>query len=115
MRPNVEPIASIVSTPPDPIPWTTAVMRDRDNADQVTLQPVNQRIWKTVEGQRPRAAIASVTQLRKPVQEAKRPIEFIGEFISCNECVLAGIPIDSGIGIGLCLSAKTDPHRFWQQ
>lgn len=90
-------------------------MGDGDDADQIALQPIDQRIWKTVEGQRPRVAGANVTQLGKPIQEAKRSIEFVGEFIRCNDCAFADVPIDGGIGIGLRLAAKADPHRSWQQ
>ena len=34
-----------------------------------------------MEGQRPRVAGASMTQLWKPGQEAKRSIKFVGEFV----------------------------------
>ena len=114
VRRDLEPKVLNASTPSDPIPWPAAVMSNRDDADQFALQSVNQRIWKTVEGQRPRVASASVTQLGKPVQEAKRSIEFIGELIRCNECAFAGVPIDSSIGIGLRFVAKTYPHRLWR-
>ncbi len=89
-------------------------MSNGDDADQIAMQSVNQRIWKTLEDQRPRVARANATQLGKPVQEAKRSIEFIGEFVCRSERAFTGVPIDSGIGIGLRLVAKTDPHRLWQ-
>ena len=65
-----------------------------------------------MERQRPRVAYAGFAQIGEPVQEAKRLIELISEIIRCGERAFAGVPIDSGIGIGLRLVAKTDPHRF---
>jgi hypothetical protein len=87
-------------------------MSNGDDADYIDLQPVNQRIGETVERQRPRAALAGLPQLRKPVQEGKRLIEFIDEIIRCDERAFADVPIDSGIA--LRPTAKTDPHRLWQ-
>jgi len=89
-------------------------MGNRDDADYIGLQPVDQRKGKTVERQRSRVARAGMAQLGKPVQEAKRSIEFIDEIIRCDECAFADEPIDSGIGIRLSLIAKTDLHRPWQ-
>ena len=89
-------------------------MRNGDDADHIGLQPVDQRIWKTVQMQRPRAACTGVAQLGEPAQEAQRSIEFIDEIICCDERAFADVPIDSGIGIALRLVAKTDPHRLWQ-
>lgn len=100
--------------PPDPIPWPATVTSNRNDADHIGLQSVNQRIRKTVEMKRPRVARASVAQLGESAQEAKRSIEFIGEIIRRDERVFADVPIDSGIGIGLRLIAKTDSHRLWQ-
>lgn len=114
VRRGVKPKVSNASTPSGPIPWSAAVMSNGDDADQIALQPVNQGIRKTVEGQSPRVAGASVTQLGKTVQEAKRSIKFIGEFIRCDERAFACVPIDDGIGVGLRLVAKTDPHRLWR-
>ncbi len=89
-------------------------MSNGDDADHIDLQPVNQRIGETMERQRPRAALAGLAQLREPVQEGKCLIEFIDEIIRRDERAFADVPIDSGIGIALRLTAKTDPHRFWQ-
>ena len=89
-------------------------MGNGDDADHVDLHLVNQGIGEAVERQRPRVARAGFAQLGKPFQEAKRLIELIGEIIRCDERTFADVPIDSGIGIGLRLVAKTDPHRLWQ-
>lgn len=88
-------------------------MSNGDHADHIGLQPIDQRIRKTVEMQRPRVVRAGVAQLGEPAQEAKRLIEFIGEIIRCDERAFADVPIDSGIGIVLRLIAKTDLHRLW--
>ena len=89
-------------------------MSNGDDADCIGLQPINQRIVKTVERQHPRAALAGLAQFGEPVKEGKRLIEFIDEIICCDERAFADVPIDSGIGIALRLVAKTDPHRLWR-
>ena len=90
-------------------------MGDGNDADHIALQPVNQGIWKAVECQSSRLARACVAQLGKLAQQIKRPIEFIGECICCDERSFAGVPIDSGFGIRLRLIAKADSHRLWRR
>ena len=89
-------------------------MRNSDDPDHIDSHAVDQRIGKAVERQSSRVARDGSAQFGKPVQEIKRLIEFIGEIIRCDKRAFADVPIDSRIGIGLRLVAKTDPHQFWQ-
>lgn len=89
-------------------------MGNGDDADDIDLQPVDQRIGETMERQRSRVARAGLAQLGEPVQQAKYSIKFIDEIIGCNERAFADVPVDSGVGIALRLIAKTDPHRLWR-
>jgi len=104
-------IAAFNSPSPSPVPGPAAVMSNDNDADHIDLHAVDQGIEKTVERQRSRVARAGLA----PVQEAKRSIEFIGEITRCDERAFADVPIDSGIGIGLSLVAKTDPRRLWRR
>jgi len=54
---------------------------------------------------------AGFAQLGELAQEAKCPLDFIGEIICRIECAFADIPVDSGIGVSLDFAAKSD----WQQ
>jgi len=103
-----------ISTSPNPIPWSAAVMGNGNDADHIALQTVNQRIGETVERQRPRVVCAGFAQLGELAQESKCLIDRISEIICCDERAFADVPIDSGIGIGLDLAAKTDRHQFWR-
>jgi len=67
-----------------------------------------------VERQRPRVVCTDFAQLGELAQEAKCLIGLIGEIICCDERAFADVPIDSGIGIGLRLAAKTDLNPFWR-
>lgn len=89
-------------------------MGNGDDADDIGLQPVDQRIGETVERQRSRVARAGLAQLGKPVQQAKCLIEFVGKIIGCDERAFADVLGDGGIGIGSRRIAKADPHRLWQ-
>lgn len=85
-----------------------------DNANYIDLQAVDQGIRETVESQCPRPVRAGFTQFGKPAQETKRLIDLIREIIRCDERAFADVPIDGGIGIGLCFVAKTDLRWLWR-
>jgi len=86
-------------------------MGNGNDTDHIALQPVKQGIGKTMERQRPRVMSAGFAQLGELAQEAKCPLDFVGEIICRIECTFADIPVDSGIGVSLRLAAKAD----WQQ
>lgn len=89
-------------------------MSNGNDTDSIASQPVNQGIGKAMERQRPRVVCAGFAQLGELYQETKCLIELISEIPGCNERAFADVPIDSGIGVGLRLAAKTDRHPFWR-
>lgn len=98
----------------NPISWSAAVMGDGNDADHIALQTVDQRIGETRERKRPRVAHTGFAQLGKPVQNVQCLTDLIGEIVCCDQRAFADIPIDSGVGIGLRLAAKTDSQRLWR-
>ena len=87
-------------------------MRDGEDTNHINLQAVDQGIGKTMQRQRSCAVGDGFPQFRKPVQQIKRLIEFIGEIIGSYKRTFAKIPVDRRFGIALRLAAKTDPHRL---
>ena len=85
-----------------------------DDADGIGLQPVNQGIRKTMERQHPRIVQAGFAQFRKLGQHAHRLFDLAEKIIRSDEGAFAGVPFNSGVGIGLCLAAKTEGKQPWR-
>jgi hypothetical protein len=102
------------STSPNPIPGSSAVMGNGNDTDHIVLQPVKKGIGETMERQHPRVVSTGFAQLGELAQEAKCPLDFIGEIICRIECAFADIPVDSSIGVSLGLAAKFDWQQFWR-
>lgn len=88
---------------------------NRNDANGIALQTVNQGIGKTMERKRPRFVYTTFAQCRKLFQQIKGAFNFIDKVIGCNERAFSDVPVNSGIGIGLRFLAKTDSRHFLRQ
>ena len=91
------------------------MMRDRDDANLVALNTVDQRIGKTVKRQHSYVVNGLLAHRRKVTQQTIRLIECIGEILCGYKSALTDISVGSSIGIGLRFVAKTDSHQLWRR
>ncbi len=68
-----------------------------------------------MERKRPRLACTTFAQHRKLFQQLKGAFDFIDKVIGCYERAFADILVNGGIGVGLCVFAKTDSRHFLRQ
>lgn len=97
-----------------PIPRAAAMVGDGDNSDGAGLQTIDQRIWEIVQRDDAGIVRSLPAQRREGCQHGKRLVEFVCEFVGGQKRAFAGVPVDRFAGVGLCLSAKADQHRFWR-